>query len=269
MVFVESSNAWQIAEAIQRIWAGERDEEALTADISYNSRAIVRAILAQLAGAVPSVPSEAQGSEAEGESTAQAPGGSQPPGGSEAAQAITRIRQQWAPVIRDMVAACQGDAEAAAQLAPLFDQLSGQNDWRDLVAVLRRVLAGERDPDALLPGLDATDTLIAADVLRALGVEVDPPPPAGEGPGEGAESLTLDDLLDLVARACCRDAPPGLGEQLHAATRTMVTDTDAPPELRALGSVLNRVLSGERDPDLSALPSELADRVRAMLATLG
>ena len=37
-------------EAIQRIWAGERDEEALTAEIDYNSRAIVRAILAQLAG---------------------------------------------------------------------------------------------------------------------------------------------------------------------------------------------------------------------------
>jgi len=39
---------WQIVDAIQRIWAGERDEEALTATIDYNSRAIIRAILARL-----------------------------------------------------------------------------------------------------------------------------------------------------------------------------------------------------------------------------
>jgi hypothetical protein len=45
----------------------------------------------------------------------------------------------------------------------------------------------------------------------------------------------------------------------------MSSDPNAPPEIRALGGVLNRVLSGEREPDLSALPPELAQAVRGML----
>lgn len=48
----------------------------------------------------------------------------------------------------------------------------------------------------------------------------------------------------------------------------MATDPNTPAELRALGHVLNRVLSGDRTPDLSALPPELADEVQAMLITL-
>jgi hypothetical protein len=39
-----------------------------------------------------------------------------------------------------------------------------------------------------------------------------------------------------------------------------------PAEFRALGRTLNAVLSGERDPDLSALPDGLAQAVRAMVA---
>ncbi len=177
-------------------------------------------------------------------------------------------------MIQAVVAACRGNTQAATQLEPLLAQLSRQDDWRALVVALRRVLAGERNPGALLSGLDATDMIILSDVLRALGADlVSPLPIPGEGPGERAgeranEAMTLDDLLTLVATACRPEAPPGLGEQLHAATRTMAADPDAPAELRALGRVLNHVLSGERDPDLSALPPEVADRVRGMLATL-
>jgi hypothetical protein len=156
-------------------------------------------------------------------------------------------------------------------LEPLLAQLSGQDDWRGLVAALRRILAGERDPATLLPGLDPTDTLIAEDVLRALGVDISPPL-AGERLGEGAEpeegAMTLDDLFGLVALACRPDAPPGLGEQLHAATRTMAADPNAPSEIRALGRALNAVLAGDRNPDLSALPPELAEALRRLLSTI-
>ena len=55
-------------------------------------------------------------------------------------------------------------------MGPFLEQLSAQDDWRDLAATLRRVLAGERDPRVLLAGLDPTGTLVVADVLRALGV---------------------------------------------------------------------------------------------------
>lgn len=178
---------------------------------------------------------------------------------AEAQDLIARIRQQWGPVVQAVVAACEGDAEAAAKLSPLLEQLSQQDAWRNLVAALRRILSGERDAESLLSGLDATDTLIASDVLRALGVEVSAPV------GEGSEAMTLDDLLALVASACRTDAPAGLSERLHAATRAMSMDANVPDEIRALGRALNAILSGERDPDLSALPPELADKVRELL----
>ncbi|MBL7063667.1 MAG: hypothetical protein ISS49_05585 [Anaerolineae bacterium] len=227
-----------------------------------NAYVIVRAILARL--------SEPALSGAAGE-TPPTPEVSPTPPVSPGA-AIAQLRQQWAPVIQAVVAACEGQAQAAAHLQPLLAQLSHQDDWRHLVAALRRILAGERDPAALLPGLDATDTLIASDLLRALGVEVgqDLPDPGNRGgrPQPGEQALTLDDLLGLVAQAGTEQAPPGLGEQLFGLTRAMATQPQAPAEMRELGRVLNHVLSGERAPDLSALPPELAAKVRQMLAAL-
>jgi hypothetical protein len=55
---------------------------------------------------------------------------------------------------------------------------------------------------------------------------------------------------------------------LYALTRALSNDPDAPAEVRALGGVLNRVLSGEHDPDLSALPPGLAQAVRRMVSGL-
>jgi hypothetical protein len=36
---------WQLSSAVQRIWAGERDAETLTAGIDANSAALVRRVL--------------------------------------------------------------------------------------------------------------------------------------------------------------------------------------------------------------------------------
>jgi hypothetical protein len=80
--------------------------------------------------------------------------------------------------------------------------------------------------------------------------------------------MTLDDLFGLVATACSPAAPVGLGEQFFGLTRGLAGDARLPAEIRGLGRVLNEVLAGKRDPDLSALPPELADKVRAMLAGL-
>ncbi|MBW7884473.1 MAG: hypothetical protein H3C34_17905 [Caldilineaceae bacterium] len=76
--------------------------------------------------------------------------------------------EQWQPVIAAMVAACRGDNTAAGQLTPLLDQLAQTADWQALAAVFRRVLAGERDAEALLDGLDKTDTIIVTALLQAL-----------------------------------------------------------------------------------------------------
>jgi hypothetical protein len=50
----------------------------------------------------------------------------------------------------------------------VLDQHAETSDWAALVAVLRRILGGERDP-GLLDGLDAIDTAIAAELLTRLG----------------------------------------------------------------------------------------------------
>jgi hypothetical protein len=179
---------------------------------------------------------------------------------------IARIREEWGNVIYAVIAACQGDADAAIQLAPFLDEMSCKDDWRALVAVLRRILAGERDPMALLPGLDDTDLIIAGDALRGLGMDV---LLAGqEDDDDDGDMVSLDDFLALIAQACSPDAPAGLHEQLYNATRGMATQLNAPSGIRELGRVLNAILAGEREFDLSALPPQLADKVRDVLARI-
>lgn len=246
-----SGGRWQrAADAIERVIAGERDVGTLTHGLDRETGYIIRRILAQLAG----------DQAFEGSHTSQDVGPtaqtSEVSETSEVSQAVALLRQQWAPVVEAVVGACQRDAEPE-QMEPFLEELSQQEVWRELAAVLRRIVAGERDAHVLLAGLDATDTVIASDVLRALGVEL----PEERG-------LSLDDLLDLVFQACQPTAPAGLGEQLFTATHRMSIDSALPPELRAYGRVLNHVLAGERDPDLSALPQELAERVQAMLTAL-
>ncbi len=199
------------------------------------------------------------------------------PSTQDTAEAIAQIREQWGAVIENMIAACGGNAEASARLAPFFDQMMQKEEWRALIAVLRRILAGERDALALLHGLDDTDTLIMGDVLRGLGMEAPTPTlprSQDQRTGEGVERdddgkmISLEDFLQQVVRACKPDAPTGLAEQMHAATRGMATQANLSPELRKLGRVLNQILSGERNPDLSALHPQLAEVVRQMLTEL-
>ena len=78
--------------------------------------------------------------------------------------------------------------------------------------------------------------------------------------------MTLDQLLDYVVEA--RHGDEALGRQLFDLTRDLAGDPAQPPELRALGRVLQRVLAGARSPDLSALPPDLAGADRAVLARL-
>ena len=159
-----------------------------------------------------------------------------------------------------------GHEQAAQELAPFLEDMAQQDDWRNLVAVLRRILAGERDPQALLPGLDDTDSVIVGDVLQGLGVDVGDSPTSDED-GE-PEGITLEQLVDLVGVASQPGAPAGMGEQLFALTRQLSNDPDAPEELHALGRVLNRVLAGDRKPDLAGLPPALAAKVQEMLASV-
>jgi tetratricopeptide (TPR) repeat protein len=75
--------------------------------------------------------------------------------------------RQWQPVIAMTIAAARGDHQAAAELAPALEPLAS-SDWAALIAVLRRIVDGERG-DSLLEGLDPIDTAIATEVLAGIG----------------------------------------------------------------------------------------------------
>ncbi len=89
-----------------------------------------------------------------------------------------------------------------------------------------------------------------------------PSPKVGRGQGESG--VTLPQLLDLIERAAGGDQQ--LGGQLFGAFQQMSRAEDA--TMSALGNVLLRVLVGEREPDLSKLPDELASAVRGLVGRL-
>jgi hypothetical protein len=81
---------------------------------------------------------------------------------------IASFLQAWEPVIAAIAAACQSGQEAPPELLQFLDERVKEPDWAALVAILRRVLDGERG-DSLLDGLDEIDAAIARETLDRLG----------------------------------------------------------------------------------------------------
>jgi tetratricopeptide (TPR) repeat protein len=77
--------------------------------------------------------------------------------------------EQWEPVISALAANSRGDRDAAAQLLQALDEAVKDPDWAALVAVLRRILDGERG-GSLLDGLDPIDTAIARAALARISI---------------------------------------------------------------------------------------------------
>jgi hypothetical protein len=80
--------------------------------------------------------------------------------------------------------------------------------------------------------------------------------------------ISLEDFIQRVTRACQPDAPAGLAEQMQTATRGMATQANLHPALQELGCILTAILAGERNPDLSELPNNVAARIKEMLHEL-
>ncbi len=183
--------------------------------------------------------------------------------------------RQYQPLIQAVVAACQGSREAQNQLEPVLQRMESADEVnRRFAQAARRILDGERDAEVLTENLGRETAYVVRVILSQLAGEA--PPQTSEvsetskvSQQPEPEGIGLNDLLAMVAQACAPGGPPGLGERLYNLTRTLSGDPNAPPEIRALGGVLNRVLSGERDPDLSGLPPELGEAVRGMLGGIG
>jgi hypothetical protein len=184
---------------------------------------------------------------------------------------LAAVQRLWSPVIQNVVAACQGDDQAAKRVSFLIDQLGQQDDWRNLTTVLKRILQGERDASALLGGLDTTDTLIASNVLQRLGVDltavlsefVQLP----DVPEVSSSNVFLVDFIGRAVDACRPDASDDEVSEVRGLLHAMSANSELPTDLQALGVQLARVLDGEAT-DWSELSPELAGLVQGKLATL-
>ena len=177
--------------------------------------------------------------------------------------------QKWSEEIAVVAAACKGDEEAQQVALQIVNHYRDSKDWGKLVATFARMLDGERDRDALLEGLDRIDAAIVIHTLAALAGEppprpaATPPPTLGEGQGEGA-AIGLEQLFQLVEAGCRGDTQAG---QLASGLVTQVLQAPSnPPELRALGKTLQRILEGLRGEEaLAGLPAELRPPVEELL----
>ncbi|HLF27144.1 MAG TPA: tetratricopeptide repeat protein [Anaerolineae bacterium] len=100
-------------------------------------------------------------------------------------QVIDPNVRKWEPRIQAIVAACNGDAQALQQLEPVFQRLETADDWRNLIPVIRRIIAGERGIE-LTEGLHRTHAAIVRRILGLLAGEDRPSPLPSPLQGEGA-----------------------------------------------------------------------------------
>ena len=89
------------------------------------------------------------------------------------ARRVEQALAAWEPVVSALHGTL-ADADphrrdaGSGRLSAELDRYADTDDWRALVAVLRRIQAGERDPHVLLVGLDDIDTAIARRALDVL-----------------------------------------------------------------------------------------------------
>jgi len=83
---------------------------------------------------------------------------------------VDRHLTQWEPVIAAVTAAAT-TGHTPTELTDHLDRLDDSTDWAALVAALRRVLAGDRDREQLLAGLDDVDTAILTATLDRLSTD--------------------------------------------------------------------------------------------------
>jgi hypothetical protein len=158
-------------------------------------------------------------------------------------------------VLTALTAAIAGDSAATGQLTRVLDRYANQPDWVQLVDRLRRIHAGERDPDQLLPGLDPIDTAIVQRALDALAgrIQLSATYADQSSPGEGIEAF-----VNLVAAAA-----GGIADATTALT-PILDEVEAEPGFAILADRIRRILAGERDAD--QLTAEL-DRDAAPIIT--
>lgn len=139
------------------------------------------------------------------------------------------------------VAAAKGLVPVGQVALPIVQIANGNlapPEVRDFARSLARILQGERDPVNLVTELTPELTEVLWEALE----QIDAPLP--EADNAELVGLTFEELIEKVAEACSGEVM--LWQQLWDLTRQLAGDENLPPEIRTLGSVLRRILAGER-----------------------
>jgi hypothetical protein len=147
----------------------------------------------------------------------------------------------WDPIVAGLVAADRGDAYAATVLGRTLAYYRNFPSWVPLVDVLRRIIAGERDRDlsADLSSLSERNAMIAVRALDAL---------AGRTriPDDLWPVMPFSAMFTDVLAGACGNAPAA------ATARRGLAMRGADPFTAGLATALERIINGERHPDLAA-----------------
>ncbi|HKL77746.1 MAG TPA: hypothetical protein VJ985_05185 [Gammaproteobacteria bacterium] len=147
-----------------------------------------------------------------------------------------QVRQAHAGLIHRIVIACH-DRSQVPDLEQVLEQAES-NGWTTLVAALRRILAGQRDP-GVLHGLDEEDRVVAEAVLNGLQDPTTlPDPNAGADPAMAAGGIAS--IIHAAAR--------GETEALQWAAQMAEQMQQAGGDMARLAGVIRPLVNGERDP---------------------
>ncbi len=158
-----------------------------------------------------------------------------------------RAVEKWEPLLAGIVVATDGDPAVAEDVQRALDRLIDSPDWGALVVVLRQVLAGEREPQSLLSGLNPVDTAIVTRLLDALAgrTELHPGSPASSADGGTGQELPeqWQQTMAMVIAAVQGD------QSAVQALQPLLEQLTDDPDWAALATALRAVLAGDRDPD--------------------
>jgi len=139
------------------------------------------------------------------------------------------------------VSAAKGIAPMATVVRPLSQIANGDlapPEARELAGVCVRILNGERDPVALVENLSPEMTEMVWDALD----QIEQPLP--ETDTAEREEVSFEELVEQTAEACSGNVI--LWQRLWDFTEELTTDERVPSNIKTLGTVLRKILAGER-----------------------
>ena len=149
-----------------------------------------------------------------------------------------QIIQVHAGLIYRVARACE-NPQYLKELESLLKEAEA-NSWTDLVAAIRKILAGNRSENILAP-LDEEDRVIVDAILRGLQDPSTLPPPQIEAdPSQAAPGLAH------MIYAASSGNPEALQQTASMADQMIHFEGN----MARLGGIMKRLIDGERDPDI-------------------